>query len=70
MPPDAPRDWACALEHEPRRGLSDILARLRRDVETRLDEPTAPRWARPLGWAIAVAIVVIVIIAVISANPL
>ncbi len=58
------------MEREPRRGLSDILARLRRDVETRLDEPTVPRWARPLGWAIAVAIVVIVIIAVISANPL
>jgi hypothetical protein len=60
----------CALAREPRRGLPNILARLRRDVEHRLDEPTAPPWARPLGWAIAVVIIVIVVIAAVSANPL
>lgn len=58
------------MEREPRRGLPDILARLRRDVEKRLDEPTAPPWSRPLGWIIALVIVVIVVIAVVNANPL
>ena len=58
------------MEREPRRGVPDILARLRRDAERRLDEPSAPRWARPIGWLIAAAIVVIVIIAAVQANPL
>ncbi len=70
MPPGAPRGWVHALEREPRRGVAEILARLRRDVERRLDEPTVPLWARPVGWAIAIGIVVIVVIAALNANPL
>ena len=53
-----------------RRGRPDVLARLRRDAERRLDEPDAPRWARPTGWLIALAIVGIVIAAIVTANPL
>jgi hypothetical protein len=50
--------------------MPEILGRLRRDAEHRLDEPSAPRWARPVGWAIAIAIVAVVIFAMIEANPL
>jgi len=58
------------LEREPRRGLPEILSRLRRDAEHQLEEPVVPRWARPVGWLIAAAIIAIVVIAVIRANPL
>lgn len=58
------------MERDPRRGLPEILSRLRGDAEQRLDEPKAPRWAAPVGWIIAAAIVAIVIVAVIRANPL
>jgi hypothetical protein len=50
--------------------VPDILARLRRDAEHQLDEPVAPRWARPVGWLIASAIVVLVVIVILKANPL
>lgn len=50
--------------------MPEILSRLRRDAEHQLDEPVAPRWARPAGWLIAAAIIAIVVIAVIRANPL
>jgi hypothetical protein len=50
--------------------VPEILSRLRRDAERQLDEPVAPRWARPAGWLIAAAIIVIVVIAVVRANPL
>jgi hypothetical protein len=50
--------------------MPEILGRLRRDAEARLDEPVAPRWARPAGWIIAGAIVVGVLIAILRANPL
>lgn len=58
------------MEREPHRGVPDILARLRRDTEHSLGEPVAPRWARLVGWLIAAAIVVIVVVAVVRANPL
>jgi hypothetical protein len=58
------------LEREPRRGAPEILGRLRRDAEEQLDPPKAPRWARPVGWLIAVGIVVVVVIALVGANPL
>ena len=58
------------MKREPRRGVPEILSRLRRDAEHQLDEPVAPRWARPVGWLIAAAIIAIVVIAVIGANPL
>jgi hypothetical protein len=58
------------LEREPRHGVPEILSRLRRDAERQLDEPVAPRWARPAGWLIVAAIVAIVVIAIIRANPL
>ncbi len=35
-----------------------------------MEEPTAPRWAPRVGWAIAAAIVVIVVVAIVKANPL
>lgn len=58
------------MSGEGRRDKPEILGRLRSEAEENLDEPVTPRWARPLGWAIAVAIVVVVIVAVIQANPL
>lgn len=58
------------MEREPRRGVPEILSRLRRDAEHRLDEPVAPRWARPAGWLIAAAIIAIVVVAILEANPL
>jgi hypothetical protein len=58
------------LGREPRHGLPEILARLRRDAEHRLDEPSAPRWSAPVGWLIALAIVAFVIVAIVTANPL
>jgi hypothetical protein len=45
------------------------LARLRGDAERRLDEPAAPRWAAPVGWLIAAAIVALVIVLLVQANP-
>jgi hypothetical protein len=48
----------------------EILGRLRIDVEDQLDEPTAPGWARPVGWLIAAAIVALVVVALVRANPL
>jgi hypothetical protein len=58
------------LEREHRRGVPEILGRLRRDAEKRLDAPSAPRWARPAGWVIVAAIVVVVIVTLVRANPL
>ncbi len=58
------------MSDDPRRGMPDILARLRRDAEGRTEEPRASRWARPIGIAIAVAIAVVIIIAATRANPL
>ena len=69
-PRAVPPVWRCALEREPRRGVPEILSRLRRDADRRLEEPVAPRWARPVGWLIVAAIVAIVLIVVIRANPL
>ncbi len=58
------------MGHEPRRGRPEILGRLRRDAEERLDEPTAPAWARLIGILIALAILAVVLVAAIHANPL
>jgi hypothetical protein len=58
------------LEREPRSRAPEIIGRLRRDAEEQLDPPTAPPWARPVGWAIAVGIVVVVIVMLVWANPL
>jgi hypothetical protein len=58
------------LDREPRRGVPEILGRLRRDAEEQLDPPTAPGWARPVGWIVAAGIVVVVVIMLMRANPL
>lgn len=58
------------MADDDRRGRPEILGRLRHDAEDRLDEPVAPRWARPAGWIIAFAIIAVVIVALITANPL
>ena len=48
----------------------EILGRLRSEAEERLDEPTAPRWARPAGWIIVIGIVAVVLVMILRANPL
>ena len=58
------------MAREPRRRPPEILGRLRRDAEEQLDPRTAPRWARPVGLLIAVAIIVVVIVMLVKANPL
>ena len=58
------------MERDGRRGVPEILSRLRHQAERRLDEPVTPSWARPVGWVIVAAIVVVVLIAMIWANPL
>lgn len=58
------------MAREPRRGIPDVLSRLRRDAEGKLDEPVAPRWAKPVGWLISLGIIVVVIILIVQANPL
>lgn len=58
------------MPDDPHRGRPEILGRLRREAEQQLDEPVAPRWAKPLGWVIAVAIMAVVILAMLEANPL
>jgi hypothetical protein len=50
--------------------MPEILGRLRRDAEHQLEGPKAPRWAKPVGWAIAVAIIAVVLWALFEANPL
>ena len=62
--------WRRGLEREPRRGAPEILGRLSREAEGRLDEPATPRWARPLGWLVTAGLIVVVIVALIWANPL
>lgn len=52
------------------RNSPEILGRLRAHSSEQLDEPTAPRWAAPVGWIIALAIVGTVIYALVRANPL
>lgn len=58
------------MAREPRRSPPEILGRLRQDAEEQLDPPTAPRWARPAGWLIAIVIVAVVIVMLVRANPL
>ena len=52
------------------RNSPEILGRLRAHSSEQLDEPTAPRWAAPVGWIITLAIVGTVIYALVRANPL
>lgn len=58
------------MVRDPDRDSHGVLARLRGDAENRLDEPRAPRWAAPIGWLIAAAIVALVIVLLVTANPL
>lgn len=50
-------------------GEPEVIGRLRLDAEIRLPERVAPRWAKPVGWLIAIAIVVVVVIVALEANP-
>ena len=58
------------MEREPRRGAPEILGRLRRDAERRLNAHAKTRWARPAGWLIVAGILAVVIFALVRANPL
>ena len=58
------------MEREPRRGVPEILGRLRHEAERRLDSHAPPRWARPAGWLILAGLLAVVIFALLRANPL
>jgi hypothetical protein len=58
------------LKHDRPHSKPEILGRLRSEAEERLDEPTTPRWARPAGWIIVAAIVAVILVMILRANPL
>ncbi len=46
-----------------------VYARLAHDAGERAPARRAPRWARPLGWAICVALAVMVVLAAVRVHP-
>ncbi len=58
------------MNTEPDSPIDDILGRLRHTQEADRDQLAPPRWARPAGWILVIAILGVVITAAIVASPL
>lgn len=52
------------------RDVPDIIGRLHGEVHEQLGERAVSRFARPIGWLIALTLVVLIVIMATRANPL
>jgi hypothetical protein len=56
------------VSRDPLRGRPAVFARLRADEERRMAARTPARWVPWLGWAISLALVVMVVVLALQAS--
>lgn len=49
--------------------MPEIIGRLRGHAQTQLEGPRVSRFARPIGWLLALAIITAVVVVAATANP-